>query len=184
MRWRVNAQPEEAALLMSKQPENAKPPKTLNPQSHSCNSRSRARNTGCAASTRRRRLDERQLTVRTTHTQDRQGGTGFRRWRWRRGSSGVASTRFVGEDVAEEEPLVLHRHCFPRFPGLSSRSSLSQRAAYLRMLSVQELLVRPIDRSHATQSVDKNLGEPEPRDPKQPSRHSCVDRNTRRARRL
>ena len=36
----------------------------------------------------------------------------------------------------------------------------------------EEFLVQPVDRSHSTQSVDENFGEAEPRDAKQPSRHS------------
>ena len=87
-------------------------------------------------------------------------GSGSRRRRWRRnGSSGCrtlssllfaflplpfalgssgASPRPVGGAFAVEDTCVLLHHCCRRLPRLSSRSSLSRRAACLRMLSVMQ----------------------------------------------
>ena len=59
MRWYVNTQSEEAALLRSKHPEDAKPPGTLNRQSHSCDSRSKARTTARAAQQKAEQRDVR-----------------------------------------------------------------------------------------------------------------------------
>ena len=53
------------------------------------------------------------------------------------GSSGASPTP-VGDAFAAKEPCVLLYHCCRRLPRLSSRSSLSRRAACLRMLPVMQ----------------------------------------------
>ena len=91
MRWYVNGRSEEAVLLTSKYPEDEKAPKMVNPTSHSFNSQSKAQTTARrappAASRAKRCTGKDHASarqhLRPRHTQDRHGGTGTRRRRWR-----------------------------------------------------------------------------------------------------
>ena len=88
-----------------------------------------------------------------------------------------------GDTVADEDPTVCPTTAVVAWPVLSSRSSMSLRAATqspARGLVTKEFLIGPIDRRGVTHSVNKSLDDPS---------HVlqagvATDRSNRRARRL